>query len=250
MRKHLSIWMLFVRNTLYKVLAVLALMVGVEVVLFQRTLSEYLKMETTSDLPGPYSLSRLVEDAEFARVFVVAFALITLVLCLSGCDFSGKLGYTLQRLRISPMKIFLWQAVHNAMVYVLLWLVQVYTLFGCSLQYIKVALPAWVTNQSLFLEVNRSKFWYGFFPLGNGWIWVMLVLLVIGLGIVTARVPHCQRRRKFPFAVCAYMMLLSLVFAEGTSNVTFMILMTVVGLVISVLTVFLVHVAEPGLDEE
>ena len=92
MRKHLSIWMLFVRNTLYKVLAVLALMVGVEVVLFRRTLSEYLEMAAVSDLPWPYSLSRLVEDAEFARVFIVAFALITLILCLSGCDFSGKLG--------------------------------------------------------------------------------------------------------------------------------------------------------------
>jgi len=250
MKRHLSILMLFVRGTLYRVLPVMALMAGVEVFLFSRELSVYLDAEGMAESVGRYSLSMLIEDADFIRIFMVAFALITLLLCLFGCDFNGKLDYTLQRLQISPMKIFLWQAGYNAAVYALLWMVQVYTLFGCSLFYMKAAPQTWVTNQSLFLEVHRSTFWFSMFPMGSGLLWVCLVLLFLCLGIVTARVPHCQRRRKPPVAFLLMMVIMLNIFTAGLSgDPTAFFVIVVFAVLLSAGTVFFVHLAEPGLDE-
>lgn len=249
MRRHIPIFMMFVRSSLYRVLLILAGMVLAESFLFFLTIKEYLEVEARNPA-GAYALNRLIQDSKIVWVFLVSFLLITLVLCLVGCDFNGKLEYTVQRLGISPIGIFFWQAGCNALMYVLFWLAQLYTVFGFCMYYLQAADPSWVTGQTLFLEFHRSGFLFTLLPLENIAGWLLNVVTVLCLGIVTARVPHCQRRKSRPIAIFVLIAWTIGTWPPTEMGGTLSIVAMVINSIVAGLSIFCVYLAEPGLKEE
>ena len=249
MKRHLSIFMLFIRSTFYRVLVVLGLLAVTETGLVYVTLERFLA-ESAQGAEKNYALSELIKEAGLIWVFVIAFVLITVILCMFGCDFRGKLEYTLQRLGVSPVKIFFWQAACNALTYVIFWMVQVYLVFGFGMYYMKAADPSWVTNQTLFLEFYRSRFLFSIFPMEDVGIWVTNVCLVLCLGIVTARVPHAQRRGKPSVGFFAVMLIVGTLFWQGWGLFENAAVALALLLIVTGMTLAFVGLTEPGLDEE
>ena len=249
MRKSLSIFMLFVRSSLYRVLAVIALMLVAECGVFFVTMKKFLDGMAAGER-GYFVLNRLIEESKIGVLFCVAFILVTVLLCRVGSDRKGGLEYTIQRLGISPVRIFFLQAACNALFYALLWLVQVYTAFAFSTCYLHMADAALKTNQTLFLEAYRSGFLFGIFPMENVWGWIADVVLVLSLGIVTARVPHASRRRKLSFGFFAMMLVMAFAFWQGFGAIDSMIILLGWPLLIVGMTIVFVFMTEPGLDAD
>ena len=121
MRRHLSVLMLIARSTIYKLLGLLVLMVCAEGALYYVTLKKIL---TDGSM---FSVEELISNSHIIWVFAVFFVIITILLCLTGCEYGSKQGYKLRRLRISERSIFLWQSIYNIFCYLVIWAVQLGT---------------------------------------------------------------------------------------------------------------------------
>ena len=249
MKQYFSIFMMFVRSSIYRVLAVLALMVAAEGVLFYATMHRFLNSMDLGER-GYFVLNRLVEDARMGVVFGIAFVLITVLLCRVGHDRRGKLEYTIQRLGVSPVHIFFLQAGCNALFYMLLWLIQVYAAFGFCIWYLQAADASLTTNQTLFLETYRSIFLSSIFPMEDVMGWITNVLVVLLCGVASARVPHAARRGKASFGFFTMLLLMALVFHAGLDTFDMRMTLLICAPLVMGMTIVFVYMTEPGLDEE
>ena len=189
MKKHLSVFMLMARSSIYKVISVLMLMAVAEWGLFYRRLAQGVMSDC-------HNLEIVVDDSRIAWVFGVAFLLITIFLCQTGCGFSSKTGYTLQRLSISERMVFVWQSIYNVMCYCLFWFTQILIVFGLCSLYVNMAPKGYVTNQTVFLAFYRNDFLHSLLPMEDVGFWVKNVLSVLSMGICSAHYPMAQRRGK------------------------------------------------------
>lgn len=188
MRKHLSVLMLAARSSIYKVLGLLLLMTGLE------GAALYLTLARSPAWGHPVSLEELIEQSRVSWILAAAFVLITAVLCLTGCEFGSKQGYTLRRLQISEKSVFAWQCVYNAACLVLLWAVQTGIALAFCAWYTANAEPGTVTNQTLFLAFYRSGLLHSLLPLSDWLRWLRNFLLLLGLAMAAGEFPIRQRR--------------------------------------------------------
>ena len=92
MRKHLSVFGLWARCSLYKILAVLAVMSVAEYMLFYIIMS---KESAIYEAIGTFSRpENLIDRSGVFLCFAVAFLVITALITVYGCQFSSKTGYT------------------------------------------------------------------------------------------------------------------------------------------------------------
>lgn len=189
MRKHLSVFMLMARSSIYKVISVLILMTVAELGLFYGRMKVWAVGDT-------YNLEMMIDGSRVVGVFGVAFVLITLFLCQTGCGFSSKTGYTLRRLSISERWVFVWQSLYNMMCYSLLWFVQILVVFGLCNIYVSMAPEGFVTNQTIFLAFYRNDFLHSLFPMEDAGFWIKNVATVLAMGICSGHYPMAQRRGK------------------------------------------------------
>ena len=143
------------------------------------------------------SLERMFMSAASNVYFRIALALITLVVCLPGCEFKSKTSYTLRRLSISERAAFFHQAAYNTLVYLMLFGVQLALVFGLSQYYLSVVPEECISNQTIFLAFYRNDFLHSLLPLEDIGLWIRNGLLVITFGLATAEYPYRQRRHKF-----------------------------------------------------
>lgn len=198
MKKQLSVLMLLIRSSFYKLLALLAVMAAVQAALF------YLVLRTGREL----TLPELFSKGKTGIVCGVAFVLYTAVLCLTGCELGSKQGYTLRRLSISERSIFFWQAGYNLCCYLLFWFVQLAAvLIICRLRMAQTGGP-----QDVFLMFYQDPFLHSVLPLDESSRYVRNAAMAAAMGCVTAYFPLCQRRGGFA---------VSTVFMTGVSVVFF-----------------------------
>lgn len=184
MKQHLSVFMLMVRSSFYKILGLLALMAVAEATLFHFALD------------GGANLEHVVKYSRITYPFYIVFVLLTLLLCSAGCEFGSKTGYTLRRLSISEKRVFFWQCVYNTAAYLLFWAVQVLVAVALCTAYVTVfADSPYITHQTLFLAFYRSDFLHSLLPMENILFWVRNLLFFVSLGVTTAHFPYSQRRR-------------------------------------------------------
>lgn len=179
MKKHLSVLMLFARSSIYKLLGLLILMAAAEAALFLLVLGR------SPDSP----LEMIFSQGKTAIVCGVAFVLYTALLCLTGCEFGSKQGYTLRRLRVSEWGIYFWQAGYNLCCYLIFWFVQLAAaLLLCRLYMSRGGGP-----QDVFLVFYRNSFMHSLLPLDETSRYIRNLLLAPALGLATAYFPLCQR---------------------------------------------------------
>ena len=209
MRKHLSVLMLIARSTIYKILALFLLIASTEYFLFRLSLKSALNAANAG--LGMATLESVISDSRIDWAFAVCLVIMAVLLCMTGCEFGSKQGYTLRRLSISERSVFMWQCIYNILCFFMLWAVQTmiaYTL--CKLYLAKVD-PGLTSVQTVFLAFYRNDFLHSILPLSEVSRWIRNILLFMCLGIGAAHFPFMQRRGKVGVTIIA-MTALSLVF--------------------------------------
>lgn len=223
MRRHISVFALIARNSLYKILAILLVMCVLQCSLFCFCFHETLKSynanidavdqvtERTVEAPelteGVKRFEKLIIQSFFPQIFAVFFLFITLCLCLTGTEYSVQTGYTLCRLSISEKQIFLHQAIYNMLIYLLTVTVQICVIFSLGIFYTMNTPTEFVSNQTLFLAFYRSDFLHSLLPLDEFALWIRNGIGCVTLGFAAAEFPYKQRRRRFGGAILASVLL-------------------------------------------
>ena len=185
MKQHLSVLMLITRSSIYKVIVILVAMAAVQTGLFHYALQG-----------GSHYLENIVSDSGIAWIFAAAFLLLTYVISRTGCKSGSQPGYTIRRLGISERSFFIWQAVYNTAVYVLLLATELILLFVLSHYWKAEANQDLIGAQSIYLAFYRNDFMHCICPLDDIWLWIRNVILAIAIGMAAAQYPFRQRRGK------------------------------------------------------
>lgn len=180
MKKHLSVFMLMARSTVYKIIVLLAVMAAVEGGLFWLALS---RGPTSSG----FSLERVVQDGRMVWVFGICFLLLTVLLSRACRRISGS--YTALRLSVSGGWVAFWQSVYNVLCYLLFWAVQILIAVVLCRLYTARAPAEYVTGQTVFLAFYRSKFLHSLLPFEDAVFWVRNLVMALALGVCAARRP-------------------------------------------------------------
>ena len=190
MSKHLSVLMLYVRSTLYRFLLLVLAMAAVQTVFFALAFR---------GAEGYIGLNTIIEGTHPDIVFAACFLLLCVLLCLPGCDFWSKSGYTISRLRISHRMVFLWQSVGNAGFIFLLWAAQVcIVMVFCG-----IYVGRYPQEQAAMLLFYSNDFLYNLLPLAETIVLVRNIALLFALAVTTACFPVRMRRGERPVAVFA-----------------------------------------------
>ena len=203
MKQHLSVLGLFARSSLWKVMAVLVLMSGIEIFMFEKELQSALAAHAADVGLGFPQLERLLDRSAANVWFAIAFGIISLLLCLPGCEFRARSGYTLQRLSIGEISVFLWQLTYNIFVYFLLAVWQTALCYGLCLHYVAIAPAEVVSGQTLFLAFYRSELLHALLPMADLALWLRNLFLLLALGISSAVFPCKQRAGKYSGGIVA-----------------------------------------------
>lgn len=209
MKKYISVFEMITRSTLYKVLAVLVVMTGVQILLFWGEMQPHIDDKMSG-------LERIVDGSHMIWGLAAGFLLITVILCWSGCNIGSNQGYTLRRLQISETAVWVLQAIYNGLCYFLLWASQVAVLFVAGSMYAKEA--ANLTNQTIVLAFYRNAYMHSMLPLADGLGWFLLVLMLVGCAVATALFPYQQRRGKVSFGVIAIVATIVILFPRGLGD--------------------------------
>lgn len=196
MRKHLSVFGLFARSSFYKVLLILLAMCATEILFFHIELQNALEVYEAVG-SGMSSLERMFARAATNVYFRVALLLITVVLCLPGCQFKSNTSYSLRRLSVSERATFFHQAAYNTLIYFMLVAVQLAVSFGLSQYYTSAVPDECISNQSVVLAFYRSNFLHSLMPFEDVGLWIRNGLIILSFGLVSAEFPYRQRRHKF-----------------------------------------------------
>lgn len=209
MKKHLSVFMLMARSTIYRLLILLLAMAAAQALLFHFTLNA---ATAAADAGlGPDTLETVISRSHIAWVFAICFVLMAVLLCLTGCNYGSRQENTLRRLSVSERSVFVWQMLYNIACFFLLWVAQALIALALCRWYTTVTDPSFVSGQTIFLAFYRNSFLHSLLPLEEGSRWVRNIMLVIGLGAACAQVPIYQRRGKISITIIA-MTSLTLVF--------------------------------------
>lgn len=210
MKKYLSVFGLYARSSIYRVLGVLLVMGVAEAGLFiaklQAALADYNNPHDVSGIgrkPEMLHFEEVIEGCHIPLCFMVAFILITICLCLPGTEFQSKTGYTLRRLSISERRVLFIQWMYNVTVYIIIFAVQLIICFGLSFVYMREVPAELISNQTVFLAFYRSEFMHALLPLSEAGMWFRNAFLVIGLGFAAAEFSYNQRRKGYGIAIIA-----------------------------------------------
>ena len=99
MKKHISVFMLMARSTIYKIVSLFAILAMIEGALFWKTLNNELVLY--GDGQGLKGLETIIAESGVPFACIAGLLLTALFLSLTGCEFGSKQGYTLGRLSIS-----------------------------------------------------------------------------------------------------------------------------------------------------
>ncbi|MBM6725070.1 hypothetical protein [Pseudoflavonifractor phocaeensis] len=203
MKRCLSVLTPATRLSVWKVLLLSALTVGVQILLF---LAAFWGWGSTEHITP--SLEETVRVSGLSLAFAAGLVLVCAVLVLPGTERGAKTGYTLRRLAVDERVIvMLWGGV-NALLLLLFWGVQTAAALALARYYLHT-LPAEFSNhQSLFFAFSRAPYLHALLPM---WDWGLTVRNVLGcavLGLSIAALPfHWRHGRKawstFPLVILA-----------------------------------------------
>lgn len=231
MRKHLSVFGLYARSSIFKVIGIMILMCGVQSFFFIKEMNEALE---TYELVGNSfaRLERIFDRGAINVYFAIAFALITVVLCLQGCRSGSQTNYTLQRLSVSERATFFHQAAYNTLVYVILTAVQSVIVYGLSLYYLKKAPAEVISGQTVFLAFYKSEFLHSLLPFADIPLWIRNGILALSLGFTAAEFPYKNRRNKFSVSVIVVGTFTIVFFERGIGDLSNVVITGIVALIV------------------
>lgn len=180
MKKHLSVFMLIIRYSFYKILGLLGAIAVIETGLF------WLVLRKGGSQDG-FGLEYVIEKSHIGIVFLIVFVILDVILIsFVGYEKQQTHRYTLMRLSVTRKEIYFLQSTYNILCYVLFWAAQVLTVIFLSFLYVQNAPEEWVTEQTVFLAFYRSQFLHSLLPFEDFPYWIQNILMCITLGFTSA----------------------------------------------------------------
>ncbi len=188
MKKCISVCGLFVRSSLWRVLAILGIMAVIQTVAFGYHVYNY-------NNTGQIWFEGMIEGCHLDWSLAAAFLLITAQLSIVGCAFSSRTDYTVSRLPVSERTVFFCQWAVNSGFFLLLWAVETVLTAGFALWYTMVMPEGTFSSQAIYLAYYRTPLLHGLLPLAQSSTYIRNIFLVLGLGAASAVFPYRQRRK-------------------------------------------------------
>ena len=203
MRRYAALFQLMVRSTIYKLLAVMAVMGAVQVGLFafqaQKIWSHAKVLADGVDVTAyyPYGIADVVRSANLPLVWLWGVVVFCEILMLMAGR--GSL-YTMDRLGLSRRGRNLLYSLYHTMALVVLFAFQAAVAVGLCLIYSKMVDGAYVGPQTIFLAFYRVPLFHSVLPMGDWFRWLFNLVLLVCLGIATAEGGQIIRNGKRPVA--------------------------------------------------
>ncbi len=190
MKAKKSAWMLVAHSTVYKVAAVLFVTIAVQTGLYWWVIRQHGGVAP--------SLEYMIEHSGVQLVSAAGFIIMAAILCLTGCEFSTRVRYTLMRLRVPEEQFFYAQCVFNIMYLIMFWAGQIAGIFICCAIYRCTAGEGAAAGQQVFFVFYCNEFWHSLLPMADIVRVFRNIIFVAAFGIASASVPVYQRQRKVP----------------------------------------------------
>lgn len=231
MKRILSTWMAAAKTIFWKLLLILLLLAGTELLMLRHGMDWYRQM--LEDGYMPITFSNLLDQSKLAMVYFGALVAVTAVCCLQGAQFSGKKVYTLQRLPLGEFPTtLLWALVHLS-AYMILWAVQLAMIFVLWRVYV-TEFGSGNPGLELFVAFYQNGFLHGLLPLADVARWIMVGFYYVTLAYSSACFGFFHRRGKVRLWVCVLLVLYGfLVGSDGSDVGNFLICVSCVLLAVS-----------------
>ena len=206
MRKHLSVFMLYNRLLLYKVLAVLA---GSAVLQLAAYKASYGILADRLDAHQPWVLPCLL-------IFLAAYVAVVLI-CVGDTRSGSQFGYTLQRLRISENSVLLHHCAAASLAFLLLWMSQILICFGLAMLDRQSGLGAG-GPQGMMMDLYRTQFLHSVIPLEDHWTLGRNLFYCLGAGISCAAASLMLRHGEKTYGSLISLLLIQSSFVQSYSS--------------------------------
>lgn len=209
MKKHISVFTLYIRATLVPMLILFVITAVVQVFMFRSELNDVLEIAASRTGESVYGLESVFGWTSIPIVSAVALVLLTIILFIHGTSFGSQTSYTVMRLQISEKSVFVWQAVYNTLALLLFWAMQGLVMFALC-EWYDIAVET-STNQTVFLALYRDEFLHSLLPLHEISRTIRNIAFCTALGTVTAYNTHknCFGKGSYGFAVMLLYIILS-----------------------------------------
>ncbi|MBR3767786.1 MAG: hypothetical protein IKL10_06060 [Clostridia bacterium] len=189
MKKHISVFSLIARESIYRIFFVWLLSAGVQITVF---------LSVLKNLKEDYipSLTQIIDKSYINVFFFVTIIAVAVFLCKTGMQFNSKTGYTLRRLLISEKAVFGWQCLYNIIMLMLTWLLEVVLCFMLLKIGTNLLPEEFITNQSIYLAFYQTQFIQNLFAGRDIARIIRNILTVISLGVSFAAFSYQWRRGK------------------------------------------------------
>ncbi len=199
MKKHLSVFSLYIRASLVPMILLLLVTSVIQGGMFFYELKPYMNITHPGDGAYILGLETIFSRTLIPHTALVSVILLTILLAIQGTAFSSKTEYTMKRLSVSEKAAFLWQAGYNSLAFLLFWAVEgvlMYVLCSVYSQSIGNA-----TGQTLLLALYRDEFLHGMVPLHDVSRIVRNAVFCLTFGTMTAYYTHTQRNGRASIAL-------------------------------------------------
>ena len=237
MKKHISVWMLAARGTIFKVLGIFALMAAGQIGIFRWAFSQALGEREakitqqalhpeygTWEVPYP-RLEKVLDwgTVNVTTVWIAAFLLVIAVLSTNGMAMSGnsRTRYTVQRLPIRERTFVIHTALYNFLVLIVFWGFSAAMSMVLCRMYYKAADPSAYGIQTTFLACYRNGLMHSLLPLEDISRYVRNLFMFVALALQSAGCGFWNRRGKKSLPIVFVSLAFALNFAAsgiGTSS--------------------------------
>jgi len=186
MKRHKTLFLLFLRHTAWKVLLVLAGSAVIQAALFRFLIPA----------PARNSLESCLGSVETHLWVVVLLTFAVIVGLLLGATTGrgkGRTDYLLGRLAIPPREVILCQGISNSLTILLFWAAEALVLLGLCRMY--GAMGGHLGPQTIFLATWQNDLLHSFLPTEEVSRWVRNLIWCVAVGF-TAAAGSAQLRQK------------------------------------------------------
>ncbi len=200
MKKHISVFTLYIRSTLIPVLLLFIITSAIQIFMFGQELKTVLEIAASNTGESVYGLESVFGRTSIPVVSLISLILLAILLFIPGTSFRSQTSYTLSRLQISPKANFIWQAVYNSLAFMMFWAAQATVMFALCTWY-DIAVES-STPQTVFLALYRDEFLHSLIPLHEISRSIRNIAFAVMLGTTTAydTYKNCFEKGSYVFA--------------------------------------------------
>lgn len=232
MRQYFSAIAIAARSTIYKILAIMILMTTVEIALFTAVVNKF-------PADYPFLLEEVIVQSKIPFIFAITFLALCAILCMFGLNgYGSQVKYTINRLSISEKTISMLWSVYNIFCFILLWAVQLITVFLLSKIYLNSINSSFYNTHTVFLTFYNSDFLHSLLPLDEYSRYIRNIILILGLSLSCTCFSFKQRRGKKSFSFIVLAIITMMFFSQGIGNFSADLFLSIISLIASMHSIY------------